>query len=414
MQDKAGFVQGFDVICTACIKSYASKYFRLSENKAPFSILDNRIWDFPCLSHILSATTGYDAVLVMSGLRKVVSRASAHSRRIGFNQHFFPITQKLRWTLETNNGIWNRGETTQAGDEKSGHINTGPGEGVLFLDSMCYISAVGSSLIIDIDVFPLRLNFLLGIPFLNADKTLPLILKRLQTPVNAAADPVTLTKLAIPKSLPINILAILPRLKEGGAFVKFSHDPLVQASDVEKSLKQYLKENPIKPWFNPFWRVRAAVVHGRPWVEDLHRFPASRLKVEFVPTSPGQALPELSQEELYSFFRKYGKLADIVPQPAESKVVPKYAYLNFMRVRHAIMAKNCMHGYIVPEGEGKVNAGTLLKIGYERKAKSHWIRDWLVNHPRIVIPALLALIATASVAVFDPYISSSSLSFEYG
>jgi hypothetical protein len=258
------------------------------------------------------------------------------------------------------------------------------------------------SLLIDIDVFPLRLNFLLGIPFLNADKILPLILKRLQSPVNAAADPVTLTELAIPKSLPINVLAILPRLKEGGAFVKFSHDPQVQASDVEKSLKQYLRENPIKPWFNPFWRVRAAVVHGRPWVEDLHRFPASRLKVEFVPTSPGQELPELSQEDLYMFFRKYGKLADIVPQPAESKVVPRYAYLNFMKVRHAIMAKNCMHGYIVPGREGKVNAGTLLKIGYERKAKSHWIRDWLVNHPRIVIPALFALIATASVAVFDP------------
>jgi hypothetical protein len=253
------------------------------------------------------------------------------------------------------------------------------------------------------------LNFILTLPFLNADKTLPLILKRLQTPVNAAADPVTLTQLAIPKSLPINILNILPRLKEGGAFVKFSHDPQVRASDVEQSLKEYLRANPIKPWFNPFWRVRAALVHGRPWVEDLHRFPSSRLKVEFLSTSPGQEVPEPTQEELYSLFRKYGRLVDIVAQPPESKVTPRYAYLNFTTVRHAIMAKNCMHGYIIPCMDGKANSGTLLKIGYERKAKAHWIRDWLVNHPRIVIPALFALIAAASVAVFDPYISSTSL-----
>lgn len=256
-------------------------------------------------------------------------------------------------------------------------------------------------------MFPLRLNFIFRLPFLNADRTLPLILKRLQTPANATADPATLAKLAIPRSLPINIVEVLPRLKEGGAFVKFSHDSLVRASDVEKSLNQYLRDNPIKPWFNPFWRVRAALVHGRPWVEDLHRFPSSRLKVEFVSKAAGKELAELSQEDLYSLFRKYGKLVDIVPQPAESKVTPRYAYLNFTRVRHAIMAKNCMHGYIIPEKGGEAGTGTLLKVGCERKAKAHWIRDWLLNHPRIVIPALFALIAAASVAVFDPYIFST-------
>lgn len=36
-------------------------------------------------------------------------------------------------------GHWNRSMSTQAGDEKSGHIETVPGEGVLFLDSMYYI-----------------------------------------------------------------------------------------------------------------------------------------------------------------------------------------------------------------------------------------------------------------------------------
>ena len=225
----------------------------------------------------------------------------------------------------------------------------------------------------------------------------------MQTPVNAPADPVSLTELALPKSLPINILEILPRLKEGGAYVKFSHVDGVQASEVEKILKKYLTDNPINPWFNPFQRVRACLVHGRPWVEDLCRFPSSRLKVEFVSSSGGQEASELSQEDLYSLFRKYGQLVEIESQPAESKVTPRYAYLNFTNVRHAIMAKNCLHGSVIPGKEGKAGVGILLKIGCERKTKTHWIRDWFMNHPRIVIPAVFALVAAVSVAVFNPY-----------
>lgn len=216
-------------------------------------------------------------------------------------------------------------------------------------------------------------------------------------------DPFILTKLALPESSPISIRQILPRLKEGGAFVKFNYDHRLRASDVEKGLKRYLRDKPIKPWFNPFRQVEACLVHGRPWIEDLCRFPTSRLKVEFVSTSAGQEAPELSQEDLFSLFRKYGQLVDIVPQPAESKVAPRYAYLNFTRVRHAIMAKNCLHGYTIQGKAGKAEAGILLKIGCERKAKAHWITDWLMSHPRIVIPALFALIAAVSVAVFNPY-----------
>ncbi len=148
--------------------------------------------------------------------------------------------------------------------------------------------------------------------------------------------------------------------------------------------------------------MRTFLVRGRPWLEDLYRFPSSRLRVEFLPTSPGGEAAELSQEILYSHFRKYGKLADIASQPADSKVLPKYAILNFIRVRQAIMAKNCMHGVVISPADGGGKAGTLLKLVYEPKVKAHWIRDWLFNHPRLVIPILAALIATFTVAVFDP------------
>ena len=207
---------------------------------------------------------------------------------------------------------------------------------------------------------------------------------------------------AIPEKLPVKVTEVLLRLKEGGAFVKFAHEPDFNASELEGTLQKYLEEHPIKPYFNPFRRVSTCLVQGRPWIEDLYRFPSSRLRVEFIPTSPGGEAAELSQETLYSLFRRYGKISDIIAQPSDSKILPKYAFLNFQLVRHGVMAKNCMHGFILPEAQGGGKGGTVLKLAYEQKVKVHWIRDWLLNHPRVVIPALAIIITTITVAVFDP------------
>lgn len=251
-------------------------------------------------------------------------------------------------------------------------------------------------------MFPLKLNFAMRLPFINPEKLVPRMMKRLKNPEYAAADPQNIAERALPSSLPIHVSEILPRVAEGGAFVKFSHEPQNSLMDLEQAIKKYLKENPIKPWFNPFQRVRTNLVQGRPWVEDLYRVPSSRLKVEFVPTAPGQSAEELSQETLYSLFRRYGKLIDIKPQPTDSKELPKFAYLQFNKARHAIMAKNCMHGFTLPASEGGGETGTMLKLVYQHTKKVHWIWDWLSSHPRIVIPLLLAFFGTATVAIFDP------------
>ncbi|KAI9699385.1 MAG: mitochondrial escape protein 2 [Candelina mexicana] len=227
-------------------------------------------------------------------------------------------------------------------------------------------------------------------------------MKRVDNPNIAAADPMSIIKRAIPSNLPLKITEVLPRSKEGGAFVKFTHEESAHPREIETSIRSFLKEHPIKPWFNPFRSVQTRRVRGQPWVEDLYRFPSSRLKVEFVPTSPGGEAAELSQETLYLLFRKYGKLANIVSQPPDSKILPKFAYLDFVRDRYSIMAKNCMHGFRVAEADGGGKAGTELRLVYEQKVKAHWIRDWLLNHPRVVIPAVLALLASLTVAVFDP------------
>lgn len=276
--------------------------------------------------------------------------------------------------------------TFEAGENKSGHISAGPNEGIFFFDN----------------IFPLRLQWLARIPFINLERSVPELLKRVNNPDLAAADPMTVIHRALPDSLPIRVSEIIPRIKEGGAFVKFCHDGTLSQRELETSLKKYLKEHPIKPWFNPLRRVRAFLVQGRPWIEDLYRVPSSRLKVEFLGPSPEAPAAELTQEALFSLFRCYGKIADIVAQPSDSKIVPRYAMVDYTRVRFAVMAKNCMHGFKIPPEAGGGQSGTVLKISFQQKAKSHWIRDWLFSHPRIVIPAVAALVAAVTVAIFDP------------
>lgn len=280
-----------------------------------------------------------------------------------------------------------RNLTSDIGDDKTGHIRAGSNEGILFLDN----------------IFPLRLRWLLRIPFLNFESQLPQLLQRVKGPKAAAIDPMRVIQRALPKDLPISITEVIPRVKEGGSFIKFTHEPHLQTTEIEGTVRNFLKENPVQPVFNPFRRVRAFLVRGRPWLEDLQRYPTPKVKVEFLPEKAGSEAKELPQETLYAMFRRYGKIIDIQSQPADSKVLPKYATITFRLSRHAIMARNCMHGFAMPETvAGGQYAGTVVKLSYEQIIKGHWIRDWLKDHPRVVFPILVAIFATITVAIFDP------------
>jgi hypothetical protein len=250
-----------------------------------------------------------------------------------------------------------------------------------------------------LDVFPLRLKWLLRLPW-QTENSIGEIMKKVNHS-NSKADPLNIIQST---KVPVSVTEVLPRFKEGGAFVKFIYSGGVSAKDVEAKLAEYLRNERIKPWWNPFDRMRAGLVRGKPWVEDLYRLPSTRLRVEFLPISPGANAAELSQEQLYSFFRPYGKLMDIVPQPADSKVLPRYAHVDFTAMRKAIMAKNCLHGFVVSDTEGGGDSGTVLRLTYERKIKTSWIWDWISGHTRIVVPVVAALVAGITVAIFDPWV----------
>lgn len=270
-------------------------------------------------------------------------------------------------------------------EKDSGHIAVDTNESVLFFDNL----------------IPLKLSSLLAWTW-RTDKDLTDYVSRFENSSLSVMDPIRLVKRSIPDDMNLKVTEILPRLKDGGAFVKFRHDASVDPSDIENQLVKKLQASPLKPWFNPFRGVGARLVQGTPWLEDLYRFPTNLVKVEFVPPEPGTTPEELPEETLYTLFRKYGKIADILPQPVDSKITPRYAQVLFAVQRDAVMSRNCMHGFIVNEALGGGKNGTRLRLSYEKRVKAHSIWNWLTNHPRIVIPIVAALIAGISVVIFDP------------
>ncbi|KAI0190345.1 escape protein-like protein 2 [Astrocystis sublimbata] len=302
--------------------------------------------------------------------------------------YFTPRLQP-RWPSQAH-GLRRAWESTLAGDhhDKDGHIELAPNESVLWFDNL----------------FPINLSSLLlmRFPFRGAVNDLPVLMQRLEGTNIGFMDPRRLVKRAISSDIPVQITEIHPRLKDGGAFVKFTHSADVTAKDIENRISKSLVENPIKPFFSPFRGIQAGLVKGVPWLEDLRRFPKNRLRVEFVPKNPGEEAVELSQETLYSMFRRYGSISEITSQPWDSKALPKFAYVDFGSLRDAVMARNCLHGFVVTEELGGGKLGTKFRISYETRAKPHKIWDWITNHPRIVIPVLVALLTGVTVVVFDP------------
>ncbi|KAJ5272830.1 hypothetical protein N7478_007955 [Penicillium angulare] len=268
---------------------------------------------------------------------------------------------------------------------QSGHIKLEANEGIVYINN----------------IFPHRLQWLLRGP-LSHVQPLEGLLKQINNPSFAAADPIRIAQRAVPKTLDIEIKEVVSRYKEGGAFVKYARKPDTTDESISDAIKEHLLENPIKPWFNPFQTVDVDRVRGRPWIEDLYRIPSQSLKIEFLPDSTEGPPVELTQEALYTLFRPYGKILDIQHQPSESKVEPRYAILRFSRPRSSVLARNCMHGFAASEEDGGGKSGTRFKINYERKIRFSMIKDWILSHPRIVIPAIAALVAAITVIIFDP------------
>ena len=82
------------------------------------------------------------------------------------------------------------------------------------LIASCKPSLLKLQLLIGEDLFPLKLNWLLRLPW-HVDRSLPDLLFRFNHQTLPSYEPLALVKRAIPSSLPIRVTELLPRLKDG-------------------------------------------------------------------------------------------------------------------------------------------------------------------------------------------------------
>lgn len=95
-----------------------------------------------------------------------------------------------------------------------GHIGVQANESVLFFDNL----------------FPLKLSSILNRAW-RTDQDMAQLLQQYEGSSFGLMDPIRLVKKSIPDDM--KVTEILPRLKDGGAFVKFQHDPSLDPMKAE-------------------------------------------------------------------------------------------------------------------------------------------------------------------------------------
>lgn len=180
--------------------------------------------------------------------------------------------------------------------------------------------------------------------------------------------------------------------RDSGVFVKFSYPPDVEATKFIEEIRQNVRNNDekrsnanvVSRMLSYVWGTAPNVysVKGVPWIEDMKRFPSTKISVKF----EGDPLTE---EELYVLFRRYGLINDIQPGPSE-------AFIYFHSMSAAVCAKHCITGMLLNGGK------TVLHIQFVPIPRNNFLANVLSNHTKIAIPILIALLATFAVLIFDP------------
>lgn len=230
----------------------------------------------------------------------------------------------------------------------------------------------------------------------------------------------------IPDLLPkgVEVVRMVPREREGGAFVYFRAPPafVLQVlrnlakdegskeqrfmkkedilSKVCSGISQYLKTHEVRAFLCPF-PVRAHRVQGDPYLEDLQsRFPSARLRVRVEPAN------SLSEERIFELLRRYGELQDI-----EKLADGKGFSASFNYVSAAVAARNCLHRATV---EGSSSSSSSVSGGQDVPAtlpKLHiefepfmrkWVREAITSNARYTIPLMAAMLVGTTYFIWDP------------
>lgn len=230
----------------------------------------------------------------------------------------------------------------------------------------------------------------------------------------------------IPELLPpgVEVVRMVPREREGGAFVYFRAPPafvlqtlrkLAEADGAKEQrfmkkedilaivcsgISRTAKKHDVRAFLCPH-PVRAHRVLGAPYLEDLQsRFPSARLRVRVDP--PGA----LSEERIFDLLRHYGELQDIEKLPDNKGFSASFNY-----TAAAVAARNCLHRARI---ELEVPASSSASAGVEgapAQPKLHiefeafmqkWVREAIVSNARFSIPLIAAMLLGTTYFIWDP------------
>lgn len=189
----------------------------------------------------------------------------------------------------------------------------------------------------------------------------------------------------------VKVSELIPLKRDSGAFVKFSIPADLNAKEFITKINNNLRDhndsnnkNPIRFFLNKIYDTQPKIftVKGTPWIEDLKRYPSNKLKVNF------EGHP-LTEEELYLLLRRYGFINDILPEGQSATII-------FRHVRSAIRAKHCLTGLSLSKG------ATTLHMQFIPVKRFKVFIDVIVNHQKIAVPIIIALLAAFAVLIFDP------------
>ena len=91
----------------------------------------------------------------------------------------------------------------------------------------------------------------------------------------------------------------------------------------------------------------------------------------------------------------FGLIIDLSQPTSGPPGTPRFASVSFRSMRSATIARNVMHNYPFT-----VNGSTTkLKTGYAQMMQAHVFRDWVVNHPKIMLPIVIFLLGSLTYAV---------------
>ena len=218
----------------------------------------------------------------------------------------------------------------------------------------------------------------------------------------------TLIPTIMPKD--VEIISMIPRIKEGGVFVQFEAkkgDEYATAQDISLAVIRRLRKQPVRARFTTR-PVHCHLVNGEPFLEDLmSRFPSARLKIEM--KGSDVACKEVTLEHLFGELRSFGRIIDLILGPYV-KDQPRQASVQYRKMHGAVGARQCLHRSLIVVQPPPATVGAtpppatsiMLFFTYDSVLKTSYIIDFVNKHPRIAVPLLGLILAAFTIFIFDP------------